>query len=710
VNFRAWVLTSTIAASSVIAQAPHPFRPQATAVSQQELQRREQQASGVPWDVLSAEKQWADADVLIPLLGSADSGVRLYALQAVGRLEDPRLVSTLLALRRSAPAGALANAIAQSLKGFDPQSDSGPVVAASNWMHAVGMDGSRQLAYQVITPIGRIVYAAPDQVRAAEEVLVRVLKETGDDHQQAGTYAAAMRSLESLARLNSRVITLDDQTTELLVHSLNKTRLNDDDPDIGPAVRMYAFGALVASRGLQADVEKVGLADNAWEVRRLAVAVLAGAGGALEDAERIARAQEAMNDPSGLVRYEALRAYIRRGVQSNGCQPILDRLDDPDSHVALAALDALGDACRTDEDITTRVLAEARTPQSVAWHREAHAFVALAKRAPEKAAMSMEAFVTHPVWWVRKYAVLAAVATNDLVHLEKLAYDSDDNVRDAAIGPLRKLKKADAEPAIIAALDRMDVQLLRTAAGLLKQSPRNERLFRPLMTALERLTKEGKETSRDARLPLLDAIAAHAAPNDWTELRPLLRDFDPKVAAKAADVIAQLAGKAVVPDPVRVPRGWPAEFRLTQDHCVTVSLAAGPSFRMTMDWPAAPMTVDRFLKLAVKDHYYDGLLLHRVVPNFVVQGGGPGANEYSGHKDYMRDEISASSTNTRGSVGLSTRGRNTADAQFFINLVDNARLDYDYTIFGHVRALDMPVIDAIEEGAQIRSIVLRCSR
>jgi cyclophilin family peptidyl-prolyl cis-trans isomerase len=131
-----------------------------------------------------------------------------------------------------------------------------------------------------------------------------------------------------------------------------------------------------------------------------------------------------------------------------------------------------------------------------------------------------------------------------------------------------------------------------------------------------------------------------------------------------------------------------------------------------MAWDAAPMTVDRFLKLATKDHYYDGLTIHRVVPNFVIQGGGPGGNEYAGHKEYMRDEISASSWNLRGTVGLSTRGRNTADAQFFVNLVDNARLDYTYTVFARILEEDMPVVDAIEEGAVMTSVALlpRCGR
>src|SRR4029453_4427456 len=98
--------------------------------------------------------------------------------------------------------------------------------------------------------------------------------------------------------------------------------------------------------------------------------------------------------------------------------------------------------------------------------------------------------------------------------------------------------------------------------------------------------------------------------------------------------------------------------------------------------------------LAVKDHYYDGLTMHRVVPNFVLQGGSPGANEYSGAKEFMRDEVGG--RNVRGTVGLSTRGRNTGDAQFFINLVDNPRLNGNYTVFATVD--NMEEVDGIQGG------------
>jgi cyclophilin family peptidyl-prolyl cis-trans isomerase len=127
---------------------------------------------------------------------------------------------------------------------------------------------------------------------------------------------------------------------------------------------------------------------------------------------------------------------------------------------------------------------------------------------------------------------------------------------------------------------------------------------------------------------------------------------------------------------------------------------------MVMNPAAAPITVDRFLKLVSTDHYYDGLAIHRVIPNFVIQGGGPGSNEYSGHQVYMRDEIGA--RNVRGAVGLTTRGRNTADAQFFINLVDNPRLDGDYTVFAHVQPTDMPVVERILEGDVMRLSMTKC--
>jgi cyclophilin family peptidyl-prolyl cis-trans isomerase len=115
---------------------------------------------------------------------------------------------------------------------------------------------------------------------------------------------------------------------------------------------------------------------------------------------------------------------------------------------------------------------------------------------------------------------------------------------------------------------------------------------------------------------------------------------------------------------------------------------------------AAPTNAARFARLA-RSGYFDGLTIHRVAPNFVVQGGSPGANEYSGDGPFTRDELSV--PNWRGTVGLSTRGRDTGDAQFYINLIDNVRLDHEYTVFGVV-VQGMSVVDGVLEGAVIRRV------
>ena len=88
--------------------------------------------------------------------------------------------------------------------------------------------------------------------------------------------------------------------------------------------------------------------------------------------------------------------------------------------------------------------------------------------------------------------------------------------------------------------------------------------------------------------------------------------------------------------------------------------------------------------------------------NFVIQGGSPGANEYSGDPLFMRDEVGL---HVRGTAGVSTRGRDTGDAQIFVNLVDSPRLDHVYTVFGTVVA-GMDVVDGILEGDVIERVEL----
>ena len=125
------------------------------------------------------------------------------------------------------------------------------------------------------------------------------------------------------------------------------------------------------------------------------------------------------------------------------------------------------------------------------------------------------------------------------------------------------------------------------------------------------------------------------------------------------------------------------------------------SFDLRLLVDEAPLSVLRVVTRA-REGYYNGLTFHRVVPNFVIQGGSPGANEYVGDAAFMRDEVGLLS-HRRGTVGISTRGRDTGDAQIFVNLVDSPRFDHTYTVFADVVA-GLDVVDAILEGDQIERV------
>ena len=104
----------------------------------------------------------------------------------------------------------------------------------------------------------------------------------------------------------------------------------------------------------------------------------------------------------------------------------------------------------------------------------------------------------------------------------------------------------------------------------------------------------------------------------------------------------------------------------------------------------------------VRSGYYDGLSWHRVEHDFVIQGGSAGDNEYVGADRYLVDELSTV-PHARGTIGMSTRGHDTGDAQWFINLRDNWRLGRDYTVFAEV-VEGIEVVDRVMEGDVIATI------
>lgn len=122
-----------------------------------------------------------------------------------------------------------------------------------------------------------------------------------------------------------------------------------------------------------------------------------------------------------------------------------------------------------------------------------------------------------------------------------------------------------------------------------------------------------------------------------------------------------------------------------------------------LDGRRAPITVANFLKL-IDEGYFDGTIFHRVIPNFMVQGGGytPGLKLKEPVEGLIFNESGNGLRNMRGTLAMARRSDpHTAKAQFYINVKDNASLDpnpdrWGYTVFGHVIE-GMDVVDKIAE-------------
>ncbi|HEY0153716.1 MAG TPA: peptidylprolyl isomerase [Longimicrobium sp.] len=385
-------------------------------------------------------------------------------------------------------------------------------------------------------------------------------------------------------------------------------------------------------------------------------------------------ALRAWPEPAWRLRY---RALATRGAD---CAALRAALADPVWQVRLRAAGVAAASCGADSAFV-RVLARwvdalpadtrRRAVGGVSWHAGAHAAVALARIAPAQARARLGRLATHSDWHVRLYAARGAAVLADTARLRTLARDRDGNVQEAAIDALSKLVAHAADDVYLAALHGDQAQAVRAAAIALKGStlPAARAAADSLF---HRWVRRANESERDVRVALLE-VAGHPASD-----RPPAPRFD------------------LPPDAVALALGQEVRVRVTMSRD-----AGGGSFVVRLRGDVAPMMAARVLAL-VRAGYYDGGNWHRVEPDFVVQGGGPGTNEYVGHPRYLRDEL-GTVAHPRGSVGMSTRGHDTGDAQWFINLKDNPRLVRDYSVFAQV-VEGMDVADGIMEGDVVASM------
>jgi len=126
---------------------------------------------------------------------------------------------------------------------------------------------------------------------------------------------------------------------------------------------------------------------------------------------------------------------------------------------------------------------------------------------------------------------------------------------------------------------------------------------------------------------------------------------------------------------------------------------------LELDASAAPVTVNNFVTLA-RDGYYDGVTFHRVIANFMIQGGDPTGTGRGGPGYQFADEFAGNPLrHERGVISMANAGPGTNGSQFFITHGPQPHLDGRHTVFGRVTS-GMDVVDAIQQGDAMTRVTI----
>ncbi|HEX6900478.1 MAG TPA: peptidylprolyl isomerase [Thermoanaerobaculia bacterium] len=379
-------------------------------------------------------------------------------------------------------------------------------------------------------------------------------------------------------------------------------------------------------------------------------------------------------------------------------------LEDPRPGVRTSALEAAGAWSAASPELAAVLIARASGGET--WERGT-ALVSLAQGKHPRAAELIAAAADSPDESLRARAAEAAGALGlpaGGALLERLAGDAVARVRSAA---LSAWLAADPQAGEVArkALTDPDPGVKGVALGWLEEHPVAP--LAEIQAALPAVYRQGLE---EEGMTAVRAVAARA------EAEPLERGAavallesaaaaGPYVLRREAGASLGKLGRPVPPlGPADNGRGADAYRAIVQrtrkPRTVEIRTQRGV-ITARLDCPQAPFTCLSFLNLAGQG-FYDGLTFHRVVPDFVIQGGDPKGDGTGGPGYTIRDEINRLRYG-RGVLGMALAGPDTGGSQFFITLSPQPHLDGGYTVFGEVVAGD-EVLDQIRIGDKIETI------
>jgi cyclophilin family peptidyl-prolyl cis-trans isomerase/HEAT repeat protein len=295
---------------------------------------------------------------------------------------------------------------------------------------------------------------------------------------------------------------------------------------------------------------------------------------------------------------------------------------------------------------------------------------------------------------------------------------------------MAELKPDDVDELLRAQLENDDLFVRSAAAGAIADRPKNNDNIASLKAAFSIAFVKDKHDN-DAMLATMDALfkldkngavgsllVALSSPDYLVRKKAFellsdseLQKANPGVATSLETARAKHRDRVLPYSPALGTRlgqvlNTDADYRralMRKDGSVRAVLTTEKGvFAIEFDPEEAPLTVDNFVKLA-RAGYFNGLEVHRVVPNFVMQDGDPRGDGNGGPGWSIRCEINMLPYD-RGAVGMALSGKDTGGSQWFVTHSPQPHLDGGYTVFGHVPEKDMHVVDSIVRGDRILSV------
>jgi cyclophilin family peptidyl-prolyl cis-trans isomerase len=672
------------------------------------------------------ERRW-DASELGKLLNDANPAVRRRAALAAGRIGDEGAVAPLVAALR-ADADESVRAMAAFALG-EIEAESG----ADALTETLRLSKSAEVRARAVEALGKIAAALPEARADAK-------KRIGD----AITNALAAEGRSSKP---NRALVLLGLTAVLRAKPENGARtvslfLNSADA----RVREDAANALARMRAKEG-LERL-RSILATDTDALARANAARALGAAEDGAAFdTLLLHATTDADSRVRVSSIRSLAQLK-NARAAEALVKRGEDLFAAYKSARAAATANPAEVNEllEIATtlgRVLPNTNDERAVGFLRQlreagvvaAEVETALARIAPAQYVrdravtdfVARVASVKDPnVTWQKVSAmgqglgemsgVTSAMVGNSVVSLQadaqlalRALVESKNTPALAVPDLLRALaafKPLDLASIARAQLKADDVIVRSTAADILSELPPDADNSRALVEALPRALDD---EMNDTALSILGALSKQTGAEATAAIEKALEVTDYLVRRRAADILRERAGANA--QARRVETVNTSNHREDYERAASragkqvraVVLTDKGAFTIELLAEDAPLTVDNFVQLA-RRNYFNGIAFHRVVPNFVIQGGDPRGDGNGGPGYQIRCEINLVPYG-RGAVGMALSGKDTGGSQWFVTHSPQPHLDGGYTVFGRV-INGMDVVDRIARGDRIRNVTI----